>query len=83
MSSEQMQSAIKELQDTMIVMAHIEKIQSEHIQELVQFRIQSEKLQLQSEKFRIRTEENLAEIADRLNGLIGYVAGQKPEGPKA
>jgi hypothetical protein len=83
MSSEQMQSAIKELQDTMVVMAHIEKIQSEHISELVEFRIQSEKLQIQSEKFRIRTEENLAEITDKLNGLIGYVAGQKPEGPKA
>ena len=58
MSSEQMQSAIKELQDTMIVMAHIEKRQSEHIGELVEFRIQSEKLQLQSDIFRHRTEEN-------------------------
>jgi hypothetical protein len=75
MSSEQMQSAIRELQETMVVMAHIEKTQSEHIKELVQFRIQSEKLQL-------RTETNLAEIADKLNGLIGYVAGQKTEGPK-
>jgi hypothetical protein len=71
MSSEQMQSAIKELQDTMIVMAHIEKRQSEHISELVDFRIQSE-------KFRLRTEENLAEITDKLNGLIGYVAGHPP-----
>jgi hypothetical protein len=76
MSSEQMQAAIKELQDTMVVMAHIEKTQSEHIRELVHFRIESE-------KFRRRTEENLAEITDKLNGLIGYVAGQKPEGPKA
>jgi len=70
-SSEQMQSAIKELQDTMVVMAHIEKRQSEHLKELVQFRIQSE-------KFRLRTEENLAEITDKLNGLIGYVAGGRP-----
>jgi hypothetical protein len=83
MGNEQMQAAIKELQDTMVVMAHIEKRQSEHISELVEFRIQSEKLQLQSEKFRIRTEENLAEIADKLNGLIGYVAGQKPDDPRA
>ena len=76
MSSEQMQVAIKELQDTMVVMAHIEKTQSEHIRELIDFRIQSE-------KFRIRTEQNLAEITDKLNGLIGYVAGQKPDRPKA
>jgi hypothetical protein len=82
MGNEQMQAAIKELQDTMVVMAHIEKTESEHIHELVQFRIQSEKLQLQSEKFRIRTEQNLTEIADKLNGLIGYVAGQKSDSPK-
>jgi hypothetical protein len=86
MSSEQMQAAVKDLQDTMVVMAHIEKVQSEHISELVEFRIQSERLQLQSEKlrlqseeFRRRTDENLAEITDKLNGLIGYVAGGRPK----
>lgn len=76
MSSEQMQGAIKELQETMVVMAHIEKRQSEHIRDLLEFRIQSE-------KFRARTEQNLAEITDKLNGLIGYVAGQGPTGPKS
>jgi hypothetical protein len=72
MSSEQMQSAIKELQEAVVVMAHIEKTQSEHIKDLVQFRVQSE-------KFRLRTEENLAEITDKLNGLIGYIAGGRPK----
>jgi hypothetical protein len=62
--------------DTMVVMAHIEKTQSEHIRDLVQFRVQSE-------KFRLRTEQNLAEITDKLNGLIGYVAGQRPGESKA
>lgn len=76
MGNEQMQAAIRELQDAVVVMAHIEKTQSEHIRELIEFRIQSE-------KFRVKTEENLAEITDKLNGLIGYVAGQKPERPKA
>jgi hypothetical protein len=66
MDNEQMQGAIKELQEAMIVMAHIEKKQSEHIKDLVDFRL--------------RTEENLAEITDKLNGLIGYVAGQRPGG---
>jgi hypothetical protein len=82
MSSEQMQTAIKELQETMVVMAHIERRQTEHIRELLEFRIQSEKLQIQSETFRKRTEENLAEITDKLNGLIGYVAGHGPSGQK-
>jgi hypothetical protein len=83
MSSQQMQAAIQELQETMVVMAHIEKRQTEHIRDLLEFRIQSEKLQIQSETFRKRTEENLAEITDKLNGLIGYVAGQRPSGPKS
>jgi hypothetical protein len=64
MGNEQMQAAIKELQDTLVVMAHIEKAQSQHIGELLQFRIESE-------KFRLRTEQNLVEITDKLNGLIG------------
>lgn len=75
MGNEQMQAAIKELQDAMVVMAHIEKKHGEHIKELVQFRIESE-------RFRQRTEQNLAEITDKLNGLIGYVAGRDPHNPR-
>jgi hypothetical protein len=82
MSSEQMQGAIRELQETMVVMAHIEKRQTEHIRELLEFRVQSENLQIQSDTFRKRIEQNLAEITDKLNGLIGYVAGQGPSAPK-
>jgi hypothetical protein len=82
MSSERMQAAIKELQEAMVVMAHIEKRQSEHIRDLQEFRITSETLQKRSEEFRARTEQNLAEITDKLNGLIGYVAGQDPNTPK-
>jgi hypothetical protein len=65
MGNEQMQAAIKDLQDAEVVMAHIEKQQSEHIRDLRQFQH--------------RTEQNLAEITDKLNGLIGYVAGERPK----
>jgi len=58
-----MQEAIKELQDAMVVMAHIEKRQSEVLKDLTEFRF--------------RTEQNLAEMTDKLNGLIGYVDGQQ------
>jgi hypothetical protein len=34
-----------------------------------------------TEVFRRRTDQNLAEITDKLSGLIGYVAGMPP--PKA
>jgi hypothetical protein len=33
------------------------------------------KLDLESAEFRRRTEQNLAEISDKLNGLIGYMDG--------
>jgi len=33
-------------------------------------------------QFQHRTEQNLAEITDKLNGLIGYVAGQRAGGRK-
>jgi hypothetical protein len=65
MDNEQRQAAIKDLQDAVVVMAHIEKQQSEHIRDLRQFQH--------------RTEQNLAEITDKLNGLIGYVAGHRPK----
>jgi len=42
MGNERMQAAIKELQGAMIVMAHIEKKQSEHINELIDFRLRTE-----------------------------------------
>jgi hypothetical protein len=65
MSNERMQAAIKELQD-------IEKRQSEVLKDLNGFRIRSEKNQ-------DRIETNLAEITDKLNGLIGYMDGQRPQ----
>ncbi len=89
MSNQQLQAAIKELQDAMVVMAHIETRQTERllrqekeIEELAQSRMRVEqvvrRLDEESAQFRRRTEQNLAEITDKLNGLIGYVAGQHP-----
>jgi hypothetical protein len=48
-----MQAAIKELQETMVVLAHIETAQSEPILD-------------RSEKLRLRIEKNLAEITEKL-----------------
>lgn len=65
------EQATKDLQEAMIVIAEIEKRQSallrehaEHPGELLQFRRS--------------TDQNLAEITDKLNGLIGYVGGMNP-----
>jgi hypothetical protein len=73
MSDERMQAAIRELQDAMVVMAHIEKRQSEIL------KVHTEHL-AEIDEYRRRTDQNLAEITDKLNGLIGYVAGQRPDG---
>jgi len=61
-----LEAAIKDIQDTLVVMAHIEKRQAEitrehaeHLAELI--------------GARHRTDLKLAEIADKLDGLIGYV----------
>jgi tRNA isopentenyl-2-thiomethyl-A-37 hydroxylase MiaE len=70
MTNPQMEKAVQDIQDTLVVMAYIEKRQTEHLSELLRFRVHSE-------EFQRRTEQNLAEITDKLNGLIGFVAGQK------
>jgi len=63
MSNEPMQSAIKELQDTVSILAHIDEMQSAD-REPAQHDSRSEKLQR-------RIEKNLAEITEKLNRLIG------------
>jgi hypothetical protein len=66
-------------QDTLIVIAEIEKRQSamlrEHSERIV-------RLEAESLKFRRRPGQNLAEITGRLNGLIGYVGGMHPPPPQ-
>jgi len=78
MNNEQMQMALKELQDAVVVMAHMEKRQSEQLDELLEFRRRTERNLAEITEFQSRTERNLAEITDKLNGLIGYVDGQRP-----
>ena len=75
MTNERMQAAIQELQDAMVVMAYVEKRQSEML------KFHTEHL-AEIDEFRRRTDQNLAEITDKLNGLIGYVADRRPEPPK-
>ena len=74
--------AVKDLQDNLLVLSEIERRQSallrEHSQLIVLNEVHIAKLNVESAEFRRRTEENLAEITDKLNGLIGYRAGMRP-----
>jgi hypothetical protein len=89
MGNEKMQAAMKNLEDAMVVMSFMEKRQTERLlrhdaelEELAEARARSEqtvlRLQTESAGFQRRTEQNLAEITDKLNGLIGYVEGRWP-----
>jgi hypothetical protein len=83
MDNHQMQAAIKELQDAMVVMAHLEKHQTEILKQHARMIEKHDLLLEETQEFRRRTDQNLAEITDKLNGLIGYVAGERPDsGPK-
>jgi uncharacterized protein YlxW (UPF0749 family) len=86
MDSNQIQAAMKELRGSMVVMAHMEARQTDRllrqekeIEDLALSRARTEqtvrRLQEESAVFQRRTEQNLAEITDKLNGLIGYVGG--------
>jgi len=94
MNNEQMQAAMKELRDAMVVMAHMEARQTERLlrqeQEIERLaeaemlvRQKVRRLDEESPQFRRRTEQNLAEITYKLNGLIGHIEGQFPStGPQ-
>jgi hypothetical protein len=77
-----MDKVIKELQDTLVVMAEIERRQAavlrEHSEGIVSNEEYVAKLNTQSAEYQRRTDQNLAEITDKLNGLIGYMDGLHP-----
>jgi hypothetical protein len=81
MNSENVQAAIKELQVAMVVMAHMETRQTERLlrheaelEALAEARLVSEqkvtRLKEESAEFQRRTKKNLAEITDKLNGMM-------------
>ena len=73
-----LERAVKDLQDNLVVISEIERRQSEllkvHSQRLVE-------IETETAEYRRRTDQNLAEITDKLNGLIGYVSGDRPPSP--
>ena len=68
------EQATKDLQDTLVVIAEIERRQSAMLRE------HAEMLH-DTLEFRRRTDQNLVEISDKLSGLIGNVAGMPPPRP--
>ncbi len=75
------EQAIKDLQDTLIVMAEMERRQSVMLREHAETLHKHDEMLRDTVEFRRRTDQNLAEITDKLNGLIGYVAGMPPPRP--
>jgi hypothetical protein len=75
------QEAINDLQDTLVVMAEMERRQSVMLRYHAETLLKHDEMLRDTEEFRRRTEQNLAEITDKLNGLIGYVDGMPPRRP--
>jgi hypothetical protein len=82
MDSDRVQAAIRELQDAMVVMAHLEGRQTDRLmgqerelEDLALSRARTDqtvrRLRKESAVFERRTKQNLAEITDKLHGLIG------------
>jgi len=74
-----LERAVKDLQDNLLVLTEIERRQSamllEHSERIVANQEYIAKLNAESAVFQRRTDQNLAEITDKLNGLIGYMDG--------
>ena len=81
MEANALAKAVQDIQDTLIVMARIEKLQSEHLSDLLEFRNRVTVNLNELAEFRRHTEENLSEITDKLNALIDIVSSQSG-GPK-
>ena len=78
-----MEAAIKELQDTLMVMVEIERRQSSMLRGHSERIVKAEEEIMEANRLsaisRQRTDQNLADITDKLNGLIGFVGGFGPQ----
>jgi len=68
-----MQAAIKQLQETAIVMAGIQARQAEAIKDHAEWLVQHDQAMLRHEANMARIELGLAEATDKLNALIDIV----------
>jgi hypothetical protein len=75
------EQAIKDLQDTLVVIGEIERRQSALLREHSEMLQKHAEMLRDTAEYRRRTDQNLAEITDKLNGLIGYVDGMPPPQP--
>lgn len=80
-----LEQAVKDLQDNLIVIAELERRQSEmlklHSQRLVLIEAESAEYRRRTDQSLAHIATNLEEMTDKLNGLIGYVSGHRPPSP--
>jgi hypothetical protein len=75
-----MELVLKQLQDTATVMAGIQARQAEALKGHGEWLVEHQAFIAKHEKMMARHDQVMAEIEDKLNGLIGYVDGnRKPE----
>ena len=76
-----MEGAIKQLQETAIVMAGIQARQAEVLKGHGEWLEEHQKAVAKHDQMMIEFDRKMIEIEDKLNGLIGYMDGRrsKPE----
>jgi flagellar basal body rod protein FlgC len=72
-----LETARKDLEDAMVVMAHLEKGQSARLKEHAEFIANHETAMANHEAWLKRHDVVMSEIEDKLNGLIGYMDGRQ------
>jgi len=83
-----LERAVKDLQDNLVVISEIERRQSEllktHSERLVLIEAETAEYRRRTDLSLAQTAINLEEITDKLNGLIGYVSDERqPSLPKS
>ncbi len=68
--------AVKELRQSILIMAEVQRLQAEALQE-------NERRAAEHKERMRHIEMNLAEFTDKLNGLIGYLDNWRREPPSA
>ncbi len=80
-----LERAVKDLQDNLVVISEIERRQSEllkvHSERLVLIEAETAEYRRRTDLSLAQTAINLEEITNKLNGLIGYVSGERPSPP--
>ena len=72
------EEAIKELQNSLVVITEVHRESTAILRQHNEILEEHNRHFAELQEYRRRTDQNLSEITDKLNGLIGYMDGLRP-----